>query len=214
MKEIIITPSKVRGLGNIITDITKDSYEAHHCNIEEIGTLTQNNIDIPLFNIKLKGISTYLTVESLTSILPNEEITFDVTLKDLDENLVSRIDVYFYENDVLLGTAETVSGECSFSYTPTGEGQHNVKIKTFNQLDYDSTEIIKEFFVYRSPTLSISHTPDIPEILENVSLFASLENNGVPVVGKTIQFYDGETLLGEGTTDNNGLALFTYENGG
>ena len=63
-------------------------------------------------------------------------------------------------------------------------------------------------------TITLSATPSTITIGGSTSLTATvtLEDEN-PGVGRSVRFYDGETLLGSSVTDSNGIAVYTYTPG-
>ena len=215
MREIEVHPNQVRALGNILDTKTIEDFTGYHCNVTDAGILNINNVDLPVFNIKLKGISTIIEVETISqSIFPGGSVQINVKIKksSTDELVTdANLDVYFYENDIPLGTIETVGGECSFNYSSTVEGTHNLLIKTVSQHEYDGTETTLPIFVYRPTTIQLSATPMEPEMLEPVTLSAKLTANIGELAGKTIRFYNDGLLIGESITDNEGVATLILD---
>lgn len=213
MREYRVYPSKVRGLGNVISNLNESDFECVKCRISKLENLQQNNIEIPMFQIELQGISVLLTISGQTSVNADEEteLTANIIRKD-NNNPVEGVDVYFYENNVLLGSAETNNkGNAIFNYQSNEKGVHTIVIKTFNQLEYDSTLTNIEIYIYKDTALSLSVEPTIPDILEEITLTTTLtDENNTALAGKTVDFYNGETLIGYSVTDDNGVATLMY----
>lgn len=214
MKKYTVYPDDTRGIGNIMNSISStDEMRGSNCTPSLTGQkITYDNIDFPVFEIKLKGETALLTIDAETwSIEPGAEVELIATLTNLQGEAISNVDVYFYENDVLLGSSETVDGTCQYTYSSDIRGDHTIIVKTLDELQYDATSTSVHVFVYHTTSLEISVSPKVIDSADNISISADLsydEGAGV-VVGETVEFYNNDTLLGSSVTDDNGEAIFT-----
>ncbi len=214
MKKYTVYPDDTRGIGNIMNTISSvEEMSGSNCTPTLTDTtINYDNIDFPVFEIKLKGETALLTVDAETwSIEPANSVDLVATLTNLQGETISNVDVYFYENDVLLGSSETVDGTCQYTYSSDVRGDHNIIVKTFDELQYDATTTSVHVFVYHTTSLAIDVSPMVIDSVDNISISADLsydEGAGV-VAGEAVEFYNNETLLGSSVTDDNGEAIFS-----
>ena len=214
MKKYTVYPDDTRGIGNIMNSISStDEMRGSNCTPSLTGQkITYDNIDFPVFEIKLKGETALLTIDAETwSIEPANSVDLVATLTNLQGEAISNVDVYFYENDVLLGSSETVDGTCSYTFSSDIRGEHTIVVKTFDELQYDATSTSVHVFVYHTTSLAIDVSPAVIDSADTISISADLscdEGAGV-VVGETVEFYNNTTLLGSSVTDDNGEAIFS-----
>lgn len=214
MKKYTVYPDDTRGIGNIMNTISSvEEMSGSNCTPTLTDTtLNYDNINFPVFEIKLKGETALLTVDAETwSIEPANSVDLVATLTNLQGETISNVDVYFYENDVLLGSSETVDGTCQYTYSSDVRGDHNIIVKTFDELQYDATTTSVHVFVYHTTSLAIDVSPMVIDSVDNISISADLsydEGAGV-VAGEAVEFYNNDTLLGSSVTDDNGEAIFS-----
>ena len=214
MDEYNVYPRKVRGLGNVMNKISQDEIELFKASIEEITPININNVELGMFKIQLQGVPVILAVSGIQSVNPNETLTLTFTLTTQDGGIpVKGVDIFIYEGSELLDSVETnAEGKATYAYSTNIEGEHSLEIVTYNQLEFDGTSKIIEFYVYRESSLDLSVSPSIPFLLEPITLTATLEaTDDTPIAGRTIEFYDGDTLLGTAVTNDLGQATFIYE---
>ena len=214
MDEYNVYPRKVRGLGNVMNKISQDEIELFKASIEEITPININNVELGMFKIQLQGVPVILAVSGIQSVNPNETLTLTFTLTTQDGGIpVKGVDIFIYEGSALLDSVETnAEGKATYAYSTSIEGEHSLEIVTYNQLEFDGTSKIIEFYVYKESSLDLSVSPSIPFLLEPITLTATLEGtDDIPIAGRTIEFYDGDTLLGTAVTNDLGQATFIYE---
>lgn len=213
MKKYTVYPDDTRGIGNIMNSISStDEMRGSNCTPSLTGQkITYDNIDFPVFEIKLKGETALLTIDAETwSIEPANSVDLVATLTNLQGEAISNVDVYFYENDVLLGSSETVDGTCQYTYSSDIRGEHTIVVKTFDELQYDATSTSVHVFVYHTTSLAIDVSPSVIDSADNISIFADLSyDEGAGVVGETVEFYNNDVLLGSSVTYDNGEAVFS-----
>lgn len=131
----------------------------------------------------------------------SDDIDFDGNLKNAT--------IKIYDGNTLLGTCITDNnGHYSFNYNPTGvtlqiyamfEGTDNY------QPSYStSVQVIVA-------SLTLSSDINVVEVGDVVNLTATyLDADGDPIPNETIEFYDGNTLIGSDVTDSNGEATVSF----
>ena len=214
MKKYTVYPDDTRGIGNIMNSISStDEMKGSNCTPSLTGQkITYDNIDFPVFEIKLKGETALLTIDAENwSIEPGAEVELIATLKNMDGEAISNVDVYFYENDVLLGSSETVDGTCQYTYSSDIRGDHTIIVKTLDELQYDATSTSVHVFVYHTTSLEIAVSPSVIDSADTITVTADLDyDEGAGVVaGETVEFYNNTTLLGTGVTGDDGEAIFS-----
>ena len=214
MKKYTVYPDDTRGIGNIMNSISStDEMRGSNCTPSLTGQkITYDNIDFPVFEIKLKGETALLTIDAETwSIEPANSVDLVATLTNLQGEAISNVDVYFYENDVLLGSSETVDGTCQYTYSSDIRGDHTIIVKTLDELQYDATSTSVHVFVYHTTSLEIAVSPSVIDSADTITVTADLDyDEGAGVVaGETVEFYNNTTLLGTGVTGDDGEAIFS-----
>lgn len=214
MDEYNVYPRKVRGLGNVMNKISQDEIELFKATIEEITPININNVELGMFKIQLQGVPVVLSVEGDTSITSNTDLPLTFILTTEEGVPVEGVDLFIYENSVLLDSVETNSdGNATYKYNSSVKGSHSLEIVSYNQLEFDGTSKTVEIYVYKESNLRLTVCPPIPLLSAPLSLIATLKDeNNVPLVGKTITFYEDGVELGVGVTDDFGQAVFIIEN--
>ena len=214
MKSIIIQPSHVRGLGNILDN--EDNIQGLHCRVEAQDTLVEfDDLELKTYYM---GTGTQLNIRFILdtiSILPDQTVHIDVLVTDDENNPVSGVDLYIYERDELISQMETGAdgygvedGSLGFNFTSDDVGKHTLKCVIPRQdLYYESkNEIVIN--VLQETTLTLTIDPDsIDTLTDTITLYGTLLNeDDEPVVGEIITFYDNTTLLGWSITNDLGVA--------
>lgn len=214
MDEYNVYPRKVRGLGNVMNKISQDEIELFKASIEEITPININNVELGMFKIQLQGVPVVLSVEGDTSITSNTDLPLTFILTTEEGVPVEGVDLFIYENSVLLDSVETNSdGNATYKYNSSVKGSHSLEIVSYNQLEFDGTSKTVEIYVYKESNLRLTVCPPIPLLSAPLSLIATLKDeNNVPLVGKTITFYEDGVELGVGVTNDFGQAVFIIEN--
>lgn len=214
MDEYNVYPRKVRGLGNVMNKISQDEIELFKASIEEITPININNVELGMFKIQLQGVPVVLSVEGDTSITSNTDLPLTFILTTEEGVPVEGVDLFIYENSVLLDSVETNSdGNATYKYHSSVKGSHSLEIVSYNQLEFDGTSKTVEIYVYKESNLRLTVCPPIPLLSAPLSLIATLKDeNNVPLVGKTITFYEDGVELGVGVTNDFGQAVFIIEN--
>ena len=214
MKSIIIQPSHVRGLGNILDN--EDNIQGLHCRVE-----AQDNV-VEFDDLELKtyymGTGTQLNIRFILdtiSILPEQTVHVDVLVTDDENNPVSGVDLYIYESNELISQMETdedgygvEDGSLGFNFTSEDVGKHTLKCVIPRQDLYYESKNELVINVLQETTLTLTIDPDeIDTLTDTITLYGTLLNEeGEPVVGEIITFYDNTTLLGWSITNDLGVA--------
>lgn len=214
MKSLIIQPSHVRGLGNILDN--EDNIQGLHCRVE-----AQDNV-VEFDDLELKtyymGTGTQLNIRFILdtiSILPEQSVHIDVLVTDDENNPVSGVDLYIYESDELISQMETGAdgygvedGSLGFNFTSEDVGKHTLKCVIPRQDLYYESKNELVINVLQETTLTLTINPDeIDTLTDTITLYGTLLNEeGEPVIGEIITFYDNTTLLGWSITNDLGVA--------
>ena len=214
MKSIIIQPSHVRGLGNILDN--EDNIQGLHCRVEAQDTLVEfDDLELKTYYM---GTGTQLNIRFILdtiSILPEQTVHVDVLVTDDENNPVSGVDLYVYERDELISQMETGAdgygvedGSLGFNFTSEDVGKHTLKCVIPRQDLYYESKNELVINVLQETTLTLTIDPDeIDTLTDTITLYGTLLNEeGEPVVGEIITFYDNATLLGWSITNDLGVA--------
>lgn len=145
----------------------------------------------------------------------------DTTVVDVDlSGVLTGATVKFYNGTTLLGTGITdLNGVATYTYTPSQLGNftfHTVFEGTENFTNCTSNNV--NITVINAPTSLIlqadksilSHYDN-----DNCTLTATLyDNNNTPMEGLSVVFKNGDIVLATITTNNNGVATYTYNSQG
>lgn len=214
MKSIIIQPSHVRGLGNILDN--EDNIQGLHCRVEAQDAL----VEFDDFELKTyyMGTGTQLNIRFILdtiSILPEQTVHVDVLVTDDENNPVSGVDLYVYESNELISQMETdddgygvEDGSLGFNFTSEDVGKHTLKCVIPRQDLYYESKNELVINVLQETTLTLTIDPDsIDTLTDTITLYGTLLNeDDEPVVGEIITFYDNTTLLGWSITNDDGVA--------
>lgn len=214
MKSLIIQPSHVRGLGNILDN--EDNIQGLHCRVEAQDTLVEfDDLELKTYYM---GTGTQLNIRFILdtiSILPDQTVHIDVLVTDDENNPVSGVDLYIYERDELISQMETGAdgygvedGSLGFNFTSEDVGKHTLKCVIPRQDLYYESKNELVINVLQETTLTLTIDPDeIDTLTDTITLYGTLLNEeGEPVVGEIITFYDNTTLLGWSITNDLGVA--------
>lgn len=214
MKSLIIQPSHVRGLGNILDN--EDNIQGLHCRVEAQDTLVEfDDLELKTYYM---GTGTQLNIRFILdtiSILPDQTVHVDVLVTDDENNPVSGVDLYIYERDELISQMETGAdgygvedGSLGFNFTSEDVGKHTLKCVIPRQDLYYESKNELVINVLQETTLTLTIDPDeIDTLTDTITLYGTLLNEeGEPVVGEIITFYDNATLLGWSITNDLGVA--------
>ena len=145
----------------------------------------------------------------------------DTTVVDVDlSGVLTGATVKFYNGTTLLGTGITdLNGIATYTYTPSQLGNftfHAVFEGTENFTNCNSSNV--NITVINAPTSLVlqadksilSHYDN-----DNCTLTATLyDNNNIPIGGLGVVFKTGDIVLATITTNNNGVATYTYNSQG
>lgn len=214
MKSIIIQPSHVRGLGNILDN--EDNIQGLHCRVEAQDTLVEfDDLELKTYYM---GTGTQLNIRFILdtiSILPDQTVHIDVLVTDDENNPVSGVDLYIYESNELISQMETdddgygvEEGSLGFNFTSEDVGKHTLKCVIPRQDLYYESKNELVINVLQETTLTLTIDPDsIDTLTDTITLYGTLLNeDDEPVVGEIITFYDNTTLLGWSITNDDGVA--------
>ncbi len=215
MKEYVVYSESSRGLGNVMnSDNQLEHMEGSNCSPILTDTIfNQDNLDLPVFEIKLNGEKAYVNVELIPAegVAPNESLTLKATLKNSNDEFIDNVHVFFYENDMLLGSGETVAGVCEYEYSSDVRGEHIIVVKTNDELQYDATSTNVTVYVYYNTSIALNVSPDVIDVADTVVVNAALlRDDNVPISGGVVEIYNNDTLLNSSITDEQGGCLNYY----
>ncbi len=145
-----------------------------------------------------------------------ESVTVTVTVRDDQGQAASNVDVLFKvagANDVNGGTIKSnENGKASFTYTGSNVGEDTVTASISDaQTGSASTRVTWELAAEKSITLSPSDATSIVGSLQTMTATVKdTSNKAVKGVNVTFTTSGANTGSAKGTTNNNGVATFSY----
>ncbi len=157
-------------------------------------------------NVSYNTFNTNLVIN--TSVSSNK-ITITVTATANGARIQNRV-IYFYTNGNLVGNATTNNnGIATYNYTVLTSGNHIIKAELlqftsvgYTYLTSNSTKTVNIIITNLTINTSVIHD----EIVITVTATA----NGVGIQGRIIYFYVLYELVGNATTNNNGVVTYNY----
>lgn len=213
MKKYSVYPAKTRALGNVVNNNSNpEDFTGVNCSPVLTGEqIIVENIEWPIFKIMLNRIPVILKVTGDFSINPDESTTLNIELTEEETGeFISNVDVYFYENNTLLGSSETVDGTCSFNYSSNIRGDHIILVKTNDELIYDAASTQINIYVFHTTTLGLAADSLSGDLLDTFQFTTTLldeENN--PVLDEAVNLYSLDELVSTAQTDQLGTAMFS-----
>jgi hypothetical protein len=159
---------------------------------------------------------TIATTNTLTSSAPavnaGASVTFTATIVPLPMGS-TRGAVSFYSNGVLLGSGSVAidsSGVATYTTTGLAPGAHAITAVFSGNASYSastSAAIIETITVVTTSILTVAPNPAVAGQSATSTLTISPAPTGSPL--GTVSFYNGSTLLGTGTVNSSGVAIFS-----
>lgn len=215
MKKIEVRPEKVRGMGNLIPPLSVSDFELSDCMIHEEDPFKINghlfnhfSIDVPVVPVNLV-LSTNVATIYPDATTPNTAV-ITATLTDSSGAPVSNVDVYFQEEGVRIGTASTnAQGACTFEYSNSSGGTHNIRAYTAKQGKYNKSSAEINLNVYMPTSLSLSPVSTSVNTVDIVTLSSKIiDQNDLPLAGKLIELYHGNVKIKSAYSDSKGIVEF------
>jgi hypothetical protein len=117
--------------------------------------------------------------------------------------------VTFYDGETALGTTEVINGTASFEAGNLSAGEHMIVAVYGGDDDHHGNQSEGMLqAVSKAGTSSVIDMPHESTYGDNVTLTVTVSSEAGTPTG-TVDFYDGETLLGTGTVDEEGVASLT-----
>lgn len=215
MKKIEVRPEKVRGMGNLIPPLSVSDFELSDCMIHEEDPFKINgylfnhfSIDVPVVPVNLV-LSTNVATIYPDATTPNTAV-ITATLTDSSGAPVSNVDVYFQEEGVRIGTASTnAQGACTFEYSNSRGGTHNIRAYTMKQGRYNKSSAEINVNVYIPTSLSLSPVSTSANTVDIVTLSSKIiDQNDLPLAGKLIDLYRGDVKIKSAYSNSKGIVEF------
>ena len=202
VEKIIISPSKVRGLGDIVSPKTSTDFETYNSAVTS-GTDTVNGATVTVYELAPPTYNVALT-RSSASVTIGGTVTLTATVTE-GETPVSGGTVTFKMGSTTLGTGTTnSSGVATYTYTTDTAGSLSFTA-TYNGATSSSVSVTVN---KKTPTISLSTNSPVT-VGNTATLTATVTYNSSAVSGLTVTFKDGNTTLGTGTTNSSGVATYT-----
>jgi len=174
---------------------------------------------LPSMGLTVNAVSNDVTI-AVSSIVPPTNIGLVITLTATITGGTSLTGtVTFNNNEVPIGSTTTISsGVATISYTPTT--MESLSITADYSGDGNNTSAASgaqtATVSKATPSLSIPiATPTSPQTYPgSVTLSSTLSNYYGTLNGQTVTFYDGATFIGTSTTNDSGVATYTWNTPG
>ncbi len=164
------------------------------------------------WRLDIESLATTTTLIAPAGNLPLINVTLSaLTVADV-EGIVPTGTVSFYEGSLFLGIGSLDgSGNASCVIDSWLAGPHLIHAVYSGSADFMvSTSTVQHVTAVALRTTTVLTVRDATHFAgEDVTLQAAVSSNGNPILGGTVQFYDGSILLGNGTLDGSGDATFT-----
>lgn len=202
--KIIVNPSKVRGLGNIVSKKDVADFEKNYCDV----TKSTENINNTSFTVYTLGYTNSLIQVSDVS-LDVDTAVLSVKLVSGSTNLSSKT-VLLYIGDSTLSATTNSSGVASFSLSSIDPGMYEECLVRFaGDSSYDESISYVDIELYVVTDITLSSIVDSYLIGENVYLSSILtRTSDEGVEDKGITYFANGAEIGSGQTDENGVSEF------
>ena len=141
VEKIIISPDRVRGLGNIITPKETTDYELSDCALTT-GADTVNGETVTVYTLEYDGTPRSITTLNLLCSVEEECLvgeTIGLNCSVVDK--VAGATITFYNGSTSIGSSGTnVHGVATLYYKMLEAGEYSFKA-TYNNIDSDEVEI-------------------------------------------------------------------------
>lgn len=220
MKQIKITPQKVRVKGNLIPEYDtleeKTNYEDYHVSHQKLQNYTYQGVTKKVIRLTPKGDPLYLalTVDN-TSILPGRTSNITCRAYYKEDNVTYNLKgqtVYIYDNDSLYSTLVTDNnGEVHLAFTTNVEGTHNLKFQTVYSNGYDPASKTQKIHVYKTTKMTVNtNSIKLAHDEKTTIIWKLTDKNNKALVGKPLNIYEGIRKLATKNTDKNGEVKYSY----
>lgn len=155
----------------------------------------------------IEAITTVRLQVSQSSIIIDSSVTLTATVLDEHRTPVEDAEVTFYDgiNEIDSDTTDS-NGVASITYTPTVTGSHTL---TATYDEYTSSEVSLSVAKHTSAFNGIVIAPPNLKVGDSYTVLGYLLIDDVGATGKSINIYDGDTVVGTATTSTNGA--FRYD---
>ena len=217
MRNAEITPSKIRGRGNLMEQKLKTDFTTSGCVIDETDLKpTFGGVGFNAFRISVPTYQLFMNISaSPVSINPEANSTITATLEDVDGLPVANHSVIFQEKIdnvwITLGSEAVrtdVNGVAEYVYTSNTGGTKTIRAITYRQGEYGEAEKQLTLFVYIPTNLVLS--PSVVNITEYgmANITATLKNSdsNALISGRNVDFINNNRVIGSALTNSSGVA--------
>lgn len=165
----------------------------------------------------LEGVNPHLKIEidPIEVLTYNETNTITGTVKTQNNNALPYHSIKLVietpnGTEIELPHATNDVGEFSIPYTPTSRGGYKIQVQTEEDQEYSKSSSDPIYVLTDSLSTTTTLTSDNEQIVagHTVSLTAKVkDSSNTPAKGVTVEFYDGNNLLGSTNTNSNGEAI-------
>ena len=210
VEKIIVTPTSVRGYGNILSVKGLDDYTTINSSLTA-GTDTINNVEESVFvAVYDENPVTVGFVTSEASVSVGETVLLTATVLD-DGVAVEDATVSFRHNGDVLSTGTTdANGVATYSFTPSEAGAYRLLARYSTVTSTPVSVTVNRL----TTSISLASSSASVEVGSSVTLSATVTSSSVPVEDVMVTFFDGDTALEYATTGADGVASFSTVLGG
>ena len=206
VEKVFISPNRVRAYGNIVNMKTGDDFTLVNSELT-VTTDTVNGAEMTVFQFGVEGGISIALTSSVSTCYVGDNVLLTATVLD-DNTPVEAAEVTFKLGDTTLGTDETdANGVATYTYAASTAGSFTFSASYGSVSSTSVSVTVNEVAV---SSVSLSSSESSISVGESVLLTANVSwNDGDHYSGEAVTFYDGNTSLGTGLTDANGVATLT-----
>ena len=144
VEKIIVKPTEVRGLGNIMNVKTDEDYELVDCTITEAtDTVNGASVNVIVMEPTFWEPTTLTVTPSSATLVLNDSVTISATLKDSSNTPISGVDLTFKKSPTSSYTTRTNSeGVATYTFTGSSVGSYTISVIFDGDLTYASSSVV------------------------------------------------------------------------
>ena len=201
------------------TTVTTYTFQLSYGGSNKYNTSQSSEIEV-----QMSKVSTNITLTSPINnsrYTPTEQFTVSGCLQDTNGNDLSGKTIKISSGNTLLDT-ETTDSNGEFSTTGyagalPSTGSNTITVTFEGDNDYNSSTSTRTVIVgtYQLSLTEANNKTILSEAdSDTATLQATLTQGGIAVPNQVVTFFIGEDIIGSDTTDNNGVAEYTYTSQG
>lgn len=221
--KIIVSPSEVRGYGNILEVRERDDFKRFHAEINDgESSVTIDSLEHTYFRMKLEGEPILISFSFSSTPAYGVQSTITATVvKESDDTPLADLVMNFYVNNIIKGSGTSnASGNVTFTWTPNDLGDMTLRFTVTSQDRYaegnttDTVEIGISISISQLLTNVVFDNSEDEYVLtyNSINSRTQLEDQFVSDVyiargGETLTLEDNTTLIA-----NKGDVIIEYKN--